>query len=152
MTSTLAAFGPALLALLPLREQVLRERERPAPVRPEAVLARLAKRTSHKNEHKRDKPTILTFACPDGVGHQNDELLRHKPAHVAHRKPEAAPEELEEQRVDVLQVVSEPQLRWSNACLNFHYFDSQSAGRLPTRVCDFHHFDIQNWLPRERES
>ena len=64
MTSTAAAFGPALLALLPLREQVLRERERPAPFHPEAVLARLVIRTSHKNEHKRDRPTILTFDCP----------------------------------------------------------------------------------------
>ena len=36
---------------------------------------------------------------------------------------EAVPEEPEEQRVDVLQVVSEPNLRWSNACLNFHHFD-----------------------------
>ena len=50
--------------LLPLREQVLRERERPSLFRPVAVLARLVTRTSHKNEHKRDRPTILTFACP----------------------------------------------------------------------------------------
>ena len=57
----------------------------------------------------------------------------HKKAHVAHRQPEAAPEEPEEQRVDVLQVVNEPQLRWSNACLNFHHFDSQSAGH-PEKV------------------
>ena len=52
----------------------------------------------------------------DRIGHQIDELLRREPAHVAHSKPEAVPEELEEQRVDVRQVVSE----WSNACVNFH--------------------------------
>ena len=40
----------------------------------------------------------------DRIGHQNDELLRHEPTHVAHRQPEAVPEEPEEQRVDVLQV------------------------------------------------
>ena len=66
----------------------------------------------------------------DGIGHQNDELLRHQPAHVAHRQPDAVLEEPEEQRVDLLQVVSEPNLSWSNACLNFHHFDSQSAGHL----------------------
>ena len=60
----------------------------------------------------------------DGIGHQNDELLRHEPAHVAHRQPEAVPEEPEEQCVDLLQVVSEPNLRWSNACLNFHHFEN----------------------------
>ena len=59
----------------------------------------------------------------DGIGHQNDELLRHVPAHVAHRQPEAEPEEPEEQGIDVLQVVSEPQLSRSNACLNFHHFE-----------------------------
>ena len=69
----------------------------------------------------------------DRIGHQNDELLRHEPAHVAHRQPEAVPEEPEEQRVDLLQVASEPNL--SNACLNFHHFDSQSAGYLE-RVTD----------------
>ena len=53
-----------------------------------------------------------------------------EPAHVAHRQPKTVPEEPEEQRVDLLQVVSEPNLRWSNACLNFHHFDSQSAGYL----------------------
>ena len=53
----------------------------------------------------------------DGIGHQNDELLRHEPARVAHRQPEAVPEEPEEQRVDLLQVVSESSLRWSDACL-----------------------------------
>ena len=36
----------------------------------------------------------------DGIWHQNDELLRHEPAHVAHRQPEAKPEEPEEQRGD----------------------------------------------------
>ena len=46
----------------------------------------------------------------DGIGHQNDELLRHKPAHVAHRQLEAVPEEPEEQRIDVLQIVSEQRL------------------------------------------
>ena len=51
----------------------------------------------------------------DGIGHQNDELLRRQPAHAAHRQQEAVPEEPEEQRVDVLQVVSEPSLRWSDA-------------------------------------
>ena len=58
------------------------------------------------------------------VTHQNDELLRHEPAHVAHRQPEAVPEEPEEQGIDVLQVVSEPQLSKSNACLNFHHFEN----------------------------
>ena len=52
----------------------------------------------------------------DGIGHQNDELLRHVPAHVAHRQPEAEPEEPEEQCMDLLQVVSEPQLSKGNAC------------------------------------
>ena len=60
----------------------------------------------------------------DGIGHQNDELLRHVPAHVAHRQPEAEPEELEEQRINVLQVVSEPQLRSIDACWNFHHFEN----------------------------
>ena len=55
----------------------------------------------------------------DGIGHQNDELLRRKPAHVANRQPEAVPDEPEEQRIDVLQVVSETNLSWSNACLRF---------------------------------
>ena len=41
LTCTPAAFGLALLALLRLREQVLRERERPDPLRPATVLARL---------------------------------------------------------------------------------------------------------------
>ena len=57
----------------------------------------------------------------DGIGHQNDELLRHVPAHVAHRQPEAEPEE---QGIDLLQVVSEPQLNRSNACLNFRHFEN----------------------------
>ena len=39
-------------------------------------------------------------------------------------------EEPEEQRVDVLQVVSEPNLRWSNACLNFRSL-SQSERWIP---------------------
>ena len=43
----------------------------------------------------------------DGIWHQNDELLCHVPAHVAHRQPDAEPEEPEEQRVDLLQVSSE---------------------------------------------
>ena len=42
----------------------------------------------------------------DGIGHQNDELLRHVPAHGAHRQPEAEPEEPEEQGIDVLKVIS----------------------------------------------
>ena len=66
----------------------------------------------------------------DGIWHQNDELLRHVPAHVAHRQPEAEPEEPEEQRVDLLQVISEPQLRSIDACWNFHHFDIQSTGYL----------------------
>ena len=41
----------------------------------------------------------------DGMGHQKDELLRHEPAHVAHRQP------------DLLQVISQPNLSWSDACL-----------------------------------
>ena len=51
------------------------------------------------------KKARLGRAAP-ATGHQNDELLRH--AHVAHRKPEAVPEEREEQGADLLQVVSEP--------------------------------------------
>ena len=47
----------------------------------------------------------------DGIGHKNDELLRHVPAHVpahvAHRQPEAELEEPEEQGIDHLQVVCE---------------------------------------------
>ena len=66
----------------------------------------------------------------DRIGHQNEELLRREPAHAAHPQPAAVPEEPEEQRVDVLQVVSEPNRRWSNACLYFHHFDNQSAGYL----------------------
>ena len=66
----------------------------------------------------------------DGIWHQNDELLCHVPAHVAHRQPEAEPEEPEEQRVDLLQVISEPQLRSIDACWNFHHFDIQSTGYL----------------------
>ena len=53
----------------------------------------------------------------DGIGHKNDELLRQEPAHTAHRQPEAVPEEPEEQGTDLLQVVSEPNLSWSDACL-----------------------------------
>ena len=60
----------------------------------------------------------------DGIWHQNDELLRHEPAHVAHRQPEAEPEEPEEQRVDLFQVISEPQLRSNDACWNFHHFEN----------------------------
>ena len=55
----------------------------------------------------------------DGIGHQNDELLRHVQAHAAHCQPEAEPEEPEEQGIDLLQVVSEPQLSRSNARLRF---------------------------------
>ena len=65
----------------------------------------------------------------DGTWHQSGELLRHEPAHVAHRQQEAEPEEPEEQRVD-LQVISEPQLRSNDACWNFHHFDIQSTGYL----------------------
>ena len=54
----------------------------------------------------------------DGIGHQNGELLRHEPAHVAYGQPEAVPEEPEEHRVDLHKVVSEPKLRWSDACFN----------------------------------
>ena len=46
------------------------------------------------------------------VTHQNDELLHHEP------------EELEEQSINVLHVVSEPQRSKSNACLNFHLFEN----------------------------
>ena len=65
----------------------------------------------------------------DGIGHQNDELLCHKPAHAAERQREAVPEEPEEQRVDVLQVISEPLLRCNDACWNFRHFDIQSTAR-----------------------
>ena len=53
----------------------------------------------------------------DRIGHQSDELLRHEPVHVAHRQPEAVPKEPEEQHVDILQVVSEPNLSWSDEML-----------------------------------
>ena len=66
------------------------------------------------------------------VTHQNDELLRHKPAHVAHRQPEAVPEEPEEQRV-VLQVVSEPNLSKSNTC---SIFSAWTPGFLKRVVMD----------------
>ena len=77
-----------------------------------------------------------------------------EPAHVAHRQLEAVPEEPEEHRIDVLQVVFERNLRWSNACLNFHHFDSQSAGylenvmsttthRLPTRFEIYINFTVR---------
>ena len=36
----------------------------------------------------------------------------------------AAPEEPEEQGVDLLQIVSEPQLRWCNAYLNVQHFEN----------------------------
>ena len=65
----------------------------------------------------------------DGIGHQHDELPRGQPAHVAHRQLEAEPEEPEEQGIDLFHVVSEPQLRWRDACLSFH------------------HFNIRSWLP-----
>ena len=41
----------------------------------------------------------------------------------------AVPEEPEEQRVDLLQVISEPHLRCSDSCLNFHHFDIQSTAQ-----------------------
>ena len=55
----------------------------------------------------------------DGIGHQNDELLRHVPAHVAHRQPEAEPEEPGEHCIDLRQVVSEPNLRWEQRLFEF---------------------------------
>ena len=55
----------------------------------------------------------------DGIWYQNDELLRHEPAHVAHRQPEAEPEEPEEQRVDLLQVISEPTAQKQRRLLEF---------------------------------
>ena len=36
------------------------------------------------------------------------------------------PGEAEEQRVDLLPVISEPSVRWCDACSNFHHFDIQS--------------------------
>ena len=65
----------------------------------------------------------------DGIGHQNDQLLRHHPAHGAVRQLEAVSDEPEEQHVDFLKVISESNLRWIGTCLNFH------------------HLDIQSWLP-----
>ena len=44
----------------------------------------------------------------DGIGHENDELPRRKPAHVAERELRAVPDVHEEQRVDVLQVIPHP--------------------------------------------
>ena len=112
-----ASLGPALLALLPLRRLAAATlRERPALLRLDEVTELLLPRRKI-----------------DGIGHQNDELLRHVLAHVAHRKPEAEPEEPEEQGIDVLQVVSEPQFSRSNACLNFHHFENS-----------------ERWLFRER--
>ena len=61
----------------------------------------------------------------DWIGHQNDELLRRQPVHVAERQPEAVPEEPEEQYVDVLQVISGPNLSWTD-CSNFHHFWASS--------------------------
>ena len=55
----------------------------------------------------------------DGIGPRNDELLRRQPAHAAERQLEAIPDEADELRVDLLQVVSE-------AGVNFHHFDFQS--------------------------
>ena len=59
----------------------------------------------------------------DGIGHQDDELRSRQPAHAAEshsrRSRRAA-------RRPSLQVFSEPSLRWSDACLNFHDFDIQS--------------------------
>ena len=63
-------------------------------------------------------------ARTDGIGHQNDGLLRDVQAHVAHCQPDAEPEEPEEQGIEILQVVSEPQLSRSNACLKFHHFEN----------------------------
>ena len=66
----------------------------------------------------------------DRTGHQNDELLRREPAHVADRQPEAVPEELEQQRVDVLQSsLSRISDRTTLVLISIH-FDSQSAGFL----------------------
>ena len=59
----------------------------------------------------------------DGIGHQNDELLRRQPAHAAERQLEAIPDEADEQRVDLLKVIFE-------AGVNFQHFDSQRAGYL----------------------
>ena len=87
----------------------------PAKMCLEPVLTKLAVQSS-STDHGED----------DGIWHQNDELLRRQPAHVAHRQPEAFPEEPEEQRVDVLQVSLSQNLRWSDACLKFHHFDIQS--------------------------
>ena len=61
-----------------------------------------------------------------GSVNQNDELPRHQPAHVAERQLEAIPDEAEEQRVDLLQVIFEPNLSLSDACLNFRHFDIPS--------------------------
>ena len=60
----------------------------------------------------------------DGIGHRNDELPSRQPAQE--RQLKAIPDEADEQRVDLLQVFSQPNLRWSDACLNFHHFDAQS--------------------------
>ena len=65
----------------------------------------------------------------DRIGHQIDGNSASR-ASPRCSSPEAVPEEPEEQRVDVLQVVSEPNLRWSKACLNVHHFDSQTADYL----------------------
>ena len=40
----------------------------------------------------------------------DDELLRHQPAHDAERQLEAIPDEAEEQRADLPEVISEPHL------------------------------------------
>ena len=53
----------------------------------------------------------------EGIGHKNDELL-HRPAHAAERQLKAIPDEAEEQRVDLLDIISGP--------VNFHHFDIQS--------------------------
>ena len=48
--------------------------------------------------------TRLASREDDGVGHEIDGLLGRKPAHVAERQMEAAPDEPEEKHVDVFQV------------------------------------------------
>ena len=65
----------------------------------------------------------------DWIGHQNDELPRGQPTYAAERQPRADHDEAEEQRVDLHEVMSEPQHGWICACVNVH------------------HFDIQSWLP-----
>ena len=102
--------GSTLLAVLPLP---LSQRDRPSGG---LVIGHGTKETQHHNVWR-----VLTAVTrlasveqhsprgeADRIGHQNDELPRGQPAHVAERQLRAIPDEPEEQTVDVLQVFPYP--------------------------------------------